>query len=302
MNSNGSRRIGFVGTGIMGGHMARRLAEAGFGVTAWNRTASKVEALARCGVAMASTAAEAVRDADVVICMLSSGPVCDGVLFGGSGVEGVVDVMPVGATLIVMSSIPVDTARRHDQRAGASGVNYVDAPVSGGEKGAREGTLAIMAGGPVGIVERLAPVFAPLGRMTHIGPVGTGSLAKLANQLIVASNICAVAEALLLAERGGAAPAKVREALIGGFADSTVFRQHGLRMIEGDFAPGGPAKYQIKDTGTALELAASLGLRLPVATEVDRLFRGLVENGGGDLDHSAAIVELRRMNPAISPA
>lgn len=143
----------------------------------------------------------------------------------------------------------------------------------------------------------MAPVFAPMGRVTHVGPAGSGSLAKLANQLIVASNICAVAEALLLAERGGADPGQVREALLGGFANSTVFRQHGRRMIEGDFAPGGPAKYQIKDTGTALALAASLGLTLPVAAEVDRIFRGLVDNGGGDLDHSAAIVELRRINP-----
>ncbi len=158
-----------------------------------------------------------------------------------------------------------------------------------------------MAGGEAEVVQSLATIFAVLGRVTHVGPVGSGSLAKLANQLIVASNICAVAEALLLAERGGADPAKLRDALLGGFADSTVFRQHGKRMVEGDFVPGGPAKYQIKDTGTALALAASLGLTLPVATEVDRLFRGLVEHGGGDLDHSAAIVELRRMNPAQLP-
>ena len=134
-------------------------------------------------------------------------------------------------------------------------VHYVDAPVSGGEKGAREGTLAIMAGGEAVGLEALADVFAPLGRVTHVGPVGSGELAKLANQLIVASNICAVAEALVLAERGGADPAKVREALLGGFADSTVFRQHGQRMVEGNFVPGGPAKYQVKDTGTALALA-----------------------------------------------
>lgn len=121
-------------------------------------------------------------------------------------------------------------------------------------------------------------------------------MAKLANQLIVASNICAVAEALILAERGGADPAKVREALLGGFADSTVFRQHGQRMVEGNFVPGGPAKYQVKDTSTALALAGSLGLTLPVAIEVDRIFRGLVEHDGADLDHSAAILELKRLN------
>ena len=115
------------------------------------------------------------------------------------------------------------------------------------------------------VVAALAPVFAPLGRATHVGPVGSGQLAKLANQLIVASSICAVAEALLLAERGGADPARVREALLGGFADSTVLRQHGLRMVEGNFVPGGPAKYQIKDTGTALALARHARAELPVA-------------------------------------
>jgi 2-hydroxy-3-oxopropionate reductase len=132
--------------------------------------------------------------------------------------------------------------------------------------------------------------------VTHVGPAGSGQLAKLANQLIVASSICAVAEALLLAERGGANPARVRDALTGGFADSTVLRQHGLRMVEGNFVPGGPAKYQIKDTGTALAFAQAHGLRLPVAEQVDHIFRDLVAHGGGDLDHSAALLELRRRN------
>ena len=154
-----------------------------------------------------------------------------------------------------------------------------------------------MAGAEADTMDPLKPVFAALGRVTHVGPAGAGSLAKLVIQLIVATNICAVAEALLLAERGGADPAPVREALLGGFADSAVFRQHGRRMIEADFVPGGPAKYQVKDTGTALALAASLGLASTIATEVDRIFRGLVDHFGGDLDNSAAILELQRVNP-----
>jgi 3-hydroxyisobutyrate dehydrogenase-like beta-hydroxyacid dehydrogenase len=133
--------------------------------------------------------------------------------------------------------------------------------------------------------------------VTHVGPIGTGELTKLANQLIVASNICAVAEALTLATRGGADPARVREALLGGFADSAVFRQHGLRMVEGNFTPGGPAKYQVKDTSTALGFARVHGLKLPVSEEVDRLFQAMVDNGDGDLDHSGIIRELQRMNP-----
>jgi 3-hydroxyisobutyrate dehydrogenase-like beta-hydroxyacid dehydrogenase len=289
-------RVGLLGTGIMGGPMAARLVAAGFAVTAWNRSPETLAGLA--GVAAAPTAREAVDGAGVVICMLSSGEVCDAVLLGP---DGAMAAMTPGATLVVMSSIPVGTARRQAAACADRDLAYVDAPVSGGERGAKEGSLAIMAGGDAAAIEALTPVFAPLGRPTRVGPVGSGQLAKLANQLIVASNICAVAEALLLAERGGADPAKVREALLGGFADSTVLRQHGLRMVTGDFVPGGPAKYQIKDTGTALALAESLGLALPVAEQVDRLFRDLVANGGGDLDHSAAIVELRRRNSAPMP-
>ncbi|WP_439501586.1 NAD(P)-dependent oxidoreductase [Aminobacter ciceronei] len=291
----GIRHIGFVGTGIMGGHMARRLAEAGFRVTAWNRTADKAAALAAAGVALAGSPAGAASEADVVICMLSSGPVCDEVLLAAGGV---LEAMRPGATLVVMSSIPVETARSQAGQAAERGVRYIDAPVSGGETGARDGSLAIMAGGAAQEVAALADVFAPLGRLTHIGPAGTGQLAKLANQLIVASNICAVAEALVLAERGGADPAMVREALLGGFADSTVLRQHGQRMVDGNFTPGGPAKYQLKDTGTALALAGSLKLQLPIAATVDALFRRLVEEGGGDLDHSAVFLTLQNMNQA----
>lgn len=284
-------RIAFLGTGIMGAPMATRLAAAGFPVTAWNRSPEKLARLA--GLAVAPTARAAVERAEVVVCMLSSGQVCDAVLLGP---EGAVAAMAPGAVLVVMSSIPVGTARAQAAACAERGIAYVDAPVSGGERGAKDGTLAIMAGGDTAVVEALVPLFAPLGRPTHVGPVGSGQLAKLANQLIVASSICAVAEALLLAERGGADPARVREALLGGFADSAVLRQHGLRMVERDFKPGGPAKHQIKDTGTALGLARAQELRLPIAEEVDRLFRSLVEHGGGELDHSAIIVELRRLN------
>jgi 2-hydroxy-3-oxopropionate reductase len=287
------KRVSVIGTGIMGGPMAGRLAEAGFAVSAWNRTWEKTAALSDRGVVMASDAAAAVADADVVICMLSSGPVCETVLIGK---RGVISAMRPGAILAVMSSIPVETAVALAEVAADHEVACIDAPVSGGEKGAREGTLAIMAGGDAAVVERLQPVFAPLGRVTHVGPVGSGALTKLANQLIVASTICAVAEALTLARSGGANPAKVREALLGGFADSTVFRQHGLRMVEGNFQPGGPAKYQVKDTSTALAFARSRGLVLPISEEVDRLFQAMVDNGDGDLDHSGVILELQRMN------
>ncbi|WP_062207207.1 NAD(P)-dependent oxidoreductase [Aureimonas sp. AU12] len=287
------RRIGFVGTGIMGGPMARRLADGGFEVTAWNRSQDKADALGRFGVRRAGTPKDAALNADVLVCMLSSGPVCDDVLFGD---DGAAKAMKPGAILLVMSSIAPDMARDQACQAEALGLRYVDAPVSGGEAGARDGTLAIMAGGLDDTVSQLSGVFAALGRPTHVGPVGAGSLTKLANQLIVATTIGAVAEALVLAESGGADPARVREALLGGFADSTVLRQHGLRMVTGDFRPGGPAKYQIKDTGAALDVARAYTLDLPLARTVDALFRSMVDKGGGDLDHSALIKEIKRAN------
>ncbi|MFY0992430.1 NAD(P)-dependent oxidoreductase [Halomonas sp. C05BenzN] len=284
------RTIGFIGTGIMGGPMARRLIDAGHDVRVWNRTAAKAAAL---GATPAKTPAAAADGAEIVIVMLSSGPVCDEVILGE---HGLLDAMPPDSLLIVMSSIPVETARHQASAAGERHIHYLDAPVSGGERGAIDGSLAIMAGGDEASFEWARPVLESLGRPVRIGPAGSGQLAKLVNQLVVASTIATVSEAMLLAERGGADPARVREALLGGFADSTILRAHGQRMIEQDFAPGGPAKWQLKDTRTALSQADSLGLDLPVATLVNRLFEDMVANGDGELDHSALIRELRRRN------
>ena len=283
--------VGFIGTGIMGFHMARRLAQAGHTVQVWNRTPDKAERLAPFGVQVCVCAADAACNADVVICMLSAGPVCDEVLLGSGEVLA---SMRRGSALIVMSSIPLETARRQHEAASARNVAYLDAPVSGGEAGAEAGRLVVMAGGEAAPFENWRGLLEVMGRPTHVGPVGSGQLAKLANQMMVASTIAAVAEALLFAERGGADPAQVREALLGGFADSTVLRQHGLRMVQQQFKPGGPAKYQVKDTSTALSLAKTLGLELPLLRVVDRLYADMVSHGDGELDHSGVIREIRR--------
>lgn len=290
--------IGFLGTGIMGAPMARHLCRAGHAVRAWNRSPGKAAALAEAGASLAPDPAEAVRGADTVICMLSSGPVCDEILLGPGGALA---AMAPGSLLVVMSSIPVETAQRQAAAAAQAGLHYVDAPVSGGERGAIAGTLAIMAGGSAEAFEKAEAVLAAMGRATHVGPAGCGQLAKLANQAIVASTIVTVAEAITFVESGGADPAKVREALLGGFADSTILKQHALRMIERDFAPGGPAKYQVKDTGTALAHAATLGLTLPVLSLVDQMFSDMVAHGDGDLDHSAVLRELYRRNDLPLP-
>ncbi|TWC69581.1 NAD(P)-dependent oxidoreductase [Herbaspirillum sp. SJZ099] len=285
------KTIGFIGTGIMGLPMAGHLLRAGLAVKAWNRTPAKAAPLATLGAQLAPAAADTVRDADALVCMLSSGPACDELLLGE---QGLIAAMKPGALLVVMSSIPVETARRQAATAGEHGVLYVDAPVSGGEKGAREATLAIMAGGAAPAWDAAQPLLALMGRPTHVGPAGCGQLAKLVNQMMVAANIASVSEAMLLAEHGGADVAKVREALLGGFADSTILRQHALRMIASDFTPGGPAKYQLKDTRTAIAFAHSVGLSLPMLNQADRLFADMVEHGDGELDHSGIIRELRR--------
>lgn len=285
--------VAFIGTGIMGKPMARNLLQAGYPVQAWNRSAAKASELAANGAEIFDTPALAANGAQILICMLSDGPTCDHVLFGEGGAAL---ALAPGTLVIVMSSIPVDSAVEQARQCVARGLHYLDAPVSGGERGAREGNLAIMVGGEVAAFEQGREVLAAMGRPVHVGPAGTGELSKLVNQLIVASTIATVAEGLLLAERGGADPAKVHEALLGGFVDSPIWRQHGQRMLNNDFTPGGPAKWQLKDTRTALVQAQKLGLSLPVGNLVDGLFQAMVEAGDGELDHAGLIRQLRRHN------
>jgi 3-hydroxyisobutyrate dehydrogenase-like beta-hydroxyacid dehydrogenase len=225
--------------------------------------------------------------------MLSDGASCDEVLFGNGNA---VAAMRPDTTVVVMSSIAVETAVEQARRAALHGVHYVDAPVSGGQAGARNGTLAIMAGGRDEDFAAIAPLLAVMGHPVHVGSAGCGELFKLINQMIVASTIATVSEALLLAERGGADPAKIPEALAGGFADSPILQQHAKRMVTNQFAPGGAAKWQLKDTRNAMTYAQSVELSLPVASLVNSLFEEMIEHGDGDLDHSGLIRELRRRN------
>jgi 2-hydroxy-3-oxopropionate reductase len=290
-------QIGFLGTGLMGGPMAANLAAAGHTLRVWNRTLKKTRD-AGAAVTVCTTPDQAVRGVDAVIVMLSSGQVCAEVLFGPAGAAR---AMNKGASLIVMSSVAHDEAKAMAAQVRDMGLIWVDAPVSGGTIAAKAGTLSIMAGGAADEIAALHPVLSAMGTTTHVGPDGSGALTKLVNQILVASTICAVSEALLLARQGGADPARVRQALMGGFAGSRILELHGARMIAGDFAPGGPAKYQIKDTGSAKTLAQSLGLDLPLLGLADQLFIDLVAHGGGDLDHSALILELERRN-GLRPA
>jgi 3-hydroxyisobutyrate dehydrogenase-like beta-hydroxyacid dehydrogenase len=290
-----SRRITLLGTGIMGGHMARRLAEAGFATKVWNRTAGKATGLGPLGVQISSDPSSACEGADVVLVMLSNGPVVEQVLFSDDGTgRKPAEVMSPGSVLLVMSSIPVATCQSQAERLGKGGVAYVDAPVSGGEPGARDGTLAILAGGDADTVASLADVFGVLGRVTRLGPVGSGQMTKLANQIIVGGTMVAVAEALHFAKRGGADPAAVRNALMGGFAESRILNLHGKRMVERDFIPGGPAEYQLKDMRAAQAQANELGMRLTLLDGLIDIFSDLIANEGTGLDVSAVTLEVER--------
>jgi 2-hydroxy-3-oxopropionate reductase len=286
--------IAFLGTGLMGAPMVRRLLQGGFQVTVWNRTPDKAEVLQGDGASVAATPANAVEGTDIVITMLSDGTAVADVLFS----QDVANSMAPGSVVIDMSSIKPGEARDHAKKLAASGIRHVDAPVSGGTRGAEDGSLAIMAGGNPDVIEALADVFAPLGRVKRVGLSGAGQLSKLANQAIVAINIGGVAEALLLASAGGADPAGVREALKGGFADSTILEQHGKRMLERNFAPGGEILNQIKDLKNILEEAAELGLALPLVSAMHEIFKYVRDDlDGGHLDHSAALLALEAKSP-----
>ena len=301
MNSNGpsipflaSPRVAVLGTGIMGAPIAVNLARSGLAVSAWNRSSAKATALAGEGIEVATSASAATMAADVVILMLSDGAACDGVLLE------VAPALSQDAIVVVMSSIDVQRARDQAAWLDRLGIVYVDAPVSGGERGAIDADLTIMAGGSADAIARLGPLFEVLGHVTHVGPVGCGQLAKLANQLIVGATIAAVAEALLLISAAGGDPMATHTALQGGFADSRVLREHGARMLARNFRPGAHITTQLKDLRSSAALAQGLGLDLPLTRQAERLFTGAVERGDGQLDHSAVLLTLEALCPATA--
>lgn len=286
-------KIAFIGIGLMGNHMARNLLNAGHEVFVWNRTLAKANALAGDGAIICARPEDAVSQADFIILMVSDGPTVQSILFD----QNLAGAMKKGAIVIDMSSIKASEARQHKALLADKGMRHLDAPVSGGTKGAEAGSLAIMVGGDEADFADCVELFEPMGRAVHVGPSGAGQLSKLANQAIVGVTIGIIAEAMLFVEKGGANPSAVREALKGGFADSTILQQHGLRMTTGDFVPGGPSRFQVKDMTNVLDEAAADDLRLPLTEEVRDRFKKLVdEMDGGDLDHSALYLELLARN------
>jgi 2-hydroxy-3-oxopropionate reductase len=287
------KRIAFFGIGLMGLPMAKHLLAAGHTLHVWNRTPKKAASLADLGAVIAATPHAAVTAAEVVITMLSDGAAVQAVMQA----RGLQAALAKDCVWIDMSSGKPEEARAQSALLATLGVAHLDAPVSGGTKGAEAGSLAIMAGGSDPAFAAVLPVLSAMGRAVHVGPSGSGQLSKLANQAIVAVTIGAVAEAMLMLEEGGANPAAVRDALRGGFADSTILQQHGTRMTTGDFAPGGLSKLQLKDLNNVLAEAGHLDLTLPVTQHIrDRFDHFVHKMDGSELDHAGLYLELKARN------
>jgi 2-hydroxy-3-oxopropionate reductase len=286
----GLPRVGFIGLGIMGRPMALNVLKAGFPLTVSSRSPGPVEELVAAGARRASDPAHVSAASDVVILMVPATGDVEAVL---GGTTGLVAGAREGLIVVVMGTHEPAVVPTWAARLAKAGAELLDAPVSGGELGAVERTLSIMVGGSAAVLEQVAPILAAMGRrVVHIGGHGAGMVAKACNQLVVGSEIEAVAEALTLARAAGADPAKVRDALLGGFAASRVLEVHGQRMIERDFTPGGRVSMHEKDARIVLETAREYGVDLPGFRPVEEAFRRLIDQGKGELDHSALITLL----------
>ncbi|MDB5784001.1 2-hydroxy-3-oxopropionate reductase [Caballeronia mineralivorans] len=284
--------IGFIGLGIMGAHMARNLKKAGHALVL-NGAYPVPDDLRSLGKVVASST-EVARASEIIITMVPDTPDVANALFAE---DGVAHGLEKGQLVIDMSSISPLETQAFAKKINALGCDYLDAPVSGGEVGAREATLTIMVGGPEAAFERAKPLFEVMGKnVTLIGDNGAGQTCKVANQIIVALNIEAVAEALLFASKSGADPERVRRALMGGFAASRILEVHGERMTKRTFNPGFRIELHQKDLNLALESAKKLGLALPHTASAQQLFSVCVANGGREWDHSGMVKALELMS------
>jgi 2-hydroxy-3-oxopropionate reductase len=278
--------VGFIGLGLMGKPMALNLIKAGFTLVVHSRSRGPVDALALAGARVAASPAEVAREATVVITMVPDSPDVALVLAGPNGVfEGV----RKGAVIIDMSSISPVVTRRLSAEAAGHGATMLDAPVSGGDIGAIQGTLSIMVGGDAAALERVRPILNAMGnpeRVIHIGESGAGQICKVCNQMAIGGALAVVSELMALATKAGVDPAKVREALLGGFAASRVLEVHGQRILERNFKPGFRAGLYHKDLGIAMETARSCGVPVPVSAVVAQLVGAMVASGHADDDYS----------------
>jgi 2-hydroxy-3-oxopropionate reductase len=286
--------IGFIGLGAMGKPMSLNLLKAGYRLVVHNRSRAAVDEVVAAGAGRGTSPRDVAHRSEAVITMLPDSPDVEAVM---RGPDGVFEGARPGTLVIDMSTISPAVARRLAGEAHGRGLEMVDAPVSGGDIGARDGTLTIMVGGTAEALERARPVFRALGKtITHIGDCGAGQVAKACNQIIVAATIEAVGEALVLAEKAGVDPGRVREALLGGFAQSRILEVHARRALERRFRPGFRARLQLKDLGIALAAGKEYGVAMPVTAAAAEMFKGLCAAGGADDDNSALMAHLARLS------
>jgi 2-hydroxy-3-oxopropionate reductase len=280
-------RIGFIGLGIMGKPMARNLLKAGFPLIVHNRSRAKVDELVKEGATAATSPMEVASQAQIVITMLPNSPDVELVALGPKGLKE--DAKP-GQLFIDMSTINPVVSQKIAHELSPLGVAMIDAPVSGGEKGAIDGTLSIMAGGSSEDFERALPVFNALGKtITHMGPLGAGGFTKLANQIIVAINLTAIGEALVFGAKAGVDPEKMIRALGGGLAGSKCLEQKSEKIMTGDFSPGFKVDLHAKDLSLIQDAARAIGVPIPTSAFVEQLFAALRVRGRGGLDHSSVV-------------
>lgn len=286
-------RIGFIGLGIMGKPMAGHLLKAGYTLHTYDIVQESVAELKNLGAIPCRNSKEVAENAEIVILMLPDTPDVEEVLFGK---EGVSSGIKTGSTVIDMSSISPIATRKFAEKLAKLGVEMLDAPVSGGQVGAQNATLSIMVGGKAEVFKRIRPIFEKMGKnIVLIGGNGDGQVCKVANQIVVALTIEAVAEALLFASKAGADVTKVREALLGGFAQSRILEVHGERMIKRTFQPGFKIKLHQKDLNLALQTGREIGVSLPNTATTQELFTAVASDQGADLDHSAIVQALEKL-------
>jgi 2-hydroxy-3-oxopropionate reductase len=286
--------IGFIGPGIMGRPMALNLIKGGYKLWAYARRPETLQPLTSAGATACATASELAKHADVIFTIVSDTPDVEAVIFGE---QGIANHARPGSVIVDMSTISPTATKAFAERLEKLGLEMLDAPVSGGETGAINATLSIMVGGKSNVFDRVKPLFECMGKnIVHIGGNGAGQVAKACNQIVVAVTIEAVAEALTFARKNGADPAKVREALMGGFAGSKIMEVHGKRMLDNDFKPGFKVGLHQKDMRIVMETAHQLGVALPAAAMVTQHLNALMGTGDTNLDSAAIVKVIERMS------
>jgi 2-hydroxy-3-oxopropionate reductase len=286
------KNIGFIGIGLMGFPMSKNLLKSGYNLKAFNRSQDKAERLKEFGAEISTSIKDVVTNSDIIITMLTDDTAVEKVMSDEEFIKNI----STNTTVIDMSSVNPVLTKKYAKILNEKNINYLDAPVSGGTIGAEEASLAIMVGGEERVFNECLDLLKKLGNPTLVGPVSSGQISKLANQIIVGVTIGAVAEAVTLCEKSGTNPSKMIEALSGGWADSKILQTHGKRMIDKDFSPKGKTTTQLKDMTNIVNAGKAADLHLPISSLIKEMYKNLVDEGHGNTDHSSLYNEIKKIN------